>query len=56
MRQIIEIRNSMNDVENVTSCLLRNGYTVTCKTIYKKFPEERDIDFFRIEYWKDDME
>ena len=53
MMRMIKI-HGLQDVEKILGILIKNGYTCEAKAVYKKFPEERDIDYFRIFYWSDE--
>lgn len=53
MIQKIRIR-ALQDVLDIVCVLIRNNYTCETKSVYKKFPEERSIDYFEIAYWRND--
>lgn len=46
--------HTMQDVSDIVCTLIKNNYICEAKAVYKKFPEERSIDFFQISYWRED--
>jgi hypothetical protein len=42
----------MESVNNITDALLLNNYKVELETIYKPFPKETTIDYFRISIYE----
>ena len=51
-RQVINV-TIMNDVTSITECLLRAEYIVSSKAMYRSWPDERTIDHYEIEFWKE---
>ena len=46
--------SALQNVLDIVGVLIRNNYTCETKSVYKKFPEERSIDYFEIAYWRND--
>lgn len=46
--------SALQDVSDIVCVLIKNNYTCETKSVYKKFPEERSIDYFEIAYWRND--
>lgn len=50
MIQIMKV-DSLQDVCDIVSALIKNRYICETKSVYKKSPRDRDIDYFEISYW-----
>lgn len=44
----IRIKSGLSDLESIVGILVKNGYYVTAETKMKEFPQEKTIDYFRV--------
>lgn len=44
----IHIKSGLSDFESIIGILVKNGYYVTAETKMKEFPQEKTIDYFRV--------
>ena len=47
--------NDIQSVKDMTHSLLLNKYTVKSTAVYKKYPREDSIDYFKIEVFDDNL-
>ena len=51
MIQKLEV-HAMQDVSDLVCILIKNNYICEAKSVYKKFPEEHNVVYFEISYWR----
>lgn len=44
----IHIKSGLSDFESIVGILVKNGYVVNTEAKMRKFPEEKTIDYFRV--------
>lgn len=46
----IKITSGLSDLETIVGILVKNGYIVRTERVMKKFPYEKNIDYYLITY------
>lgn len=44
--------NDINSVERITHSLMLNNYIVKSQAIYKQYPYDKSIDYFKVEVFE----